>query len=95
MKPEQLGFFSLLSIIWLEASLSLLAIADEREVFEHERLLFLHVIPYIAAKTAFYCLLATVQTACFFLTLWGLLPPSTTMRLCCMRLDLSSCAYSR
>jgi ABC-type multidrug transport system ATPase subunit len=69
---EQLGFLSLLSVIWLGASLSLLAIADEREVFDHERLLFLRIVPYMAAKTTFYWLLAAFQAVCFFVPLWGL-----------------------
>ncbi len=67
VKLEWLGFFSLLTCIWLGASLSLLAVADEREVFDHQRLLFLRVGPYLAAKTLFYWLLSAFQTAWFFL----------------------------
>ena len=71
-KTEQLGFLTLLSVIWLGASQSLLAIADEREIVDHERLLFLRVAPYLAAKTIFLWLLSMFQTAWLFATLMGL-----------------------
>jgi len=71
-KTEQLGFLILLSVIWLGASQSLLSIADEREVFEHERLLFLRVVPYMAAKTCFLWILSLFQTLWLYAPLLAL-----------------------
>lgn len=71
-----LAFLSVLAAIWMGASLSLMAIVDEREAFEHERLLGLPIVPYLAAKTLVLCLLAAIQV-CLFLALlagtrsWG------------------------
>jgi len=67
--PAILGFLTLMSVIWLSASGSLLTIADEREIVDHERLLFLGVSPYIASKAIFFGVLSAVQTAWFFLPL--------------------------
>ncbi len=61
-----LGFLAILSTIWMSASLSLLSIAGEREVFNHEHLLFLRVTPYVAAKTAVSAVLSLVQTGMFW-----------------------------
>jgi len=49
------------------ASLSLMAIVDEREIFDHERLPFLKIAPYIAAKVGILWPLAFFQTAVFLL----------------------------
>jgi hypothetical protein len=62
---EQLGFFAVLATIWMGASLSLMSIVDEREVFDHERLLFLHVVPYVAAKMIPLWILSLLQTCVF------------------------------
>lgn len=64
-----LGFFSILACIWLGTSLSLMTIVDEREVFDHERLLFLRLVSYIAAKSVILGAISLMQTGCFFLLL--------------------------
>ncbi len=64
-----LGFLSVLACIWMGASLSLMSIVDEREIFEHERLRFLRIEPYVAAKTMVLWLLSLAQTAVFVLLL--------------------------
>ena len=72
VKPGDLhliGFLSILSCIWMGASLSLMSIVDEREVFDHERLLFLHVRSYVFAKTAVLWVLSIVQTVLFVVLL--------------------------
>ncbi|MBI2823144.1 MAG: ATP-binding cassette domain-containing protein [Planctomycetia bacterium] len=65
-----LGFLAILATTWLGASLGLLAIANERPVYEHERLLFLRIGPYVTAKTAILWTLSSVQTTIFFLLVW-------------------------
>lgn len=67
-----MGFLAILSCIWMGASLSLMSIVNERDVLEHERLLFLRLIPYIAAKSCMLWLLSTLQTI-FFVALLMLL----------------------
>lgn len=62
---SMLGFLSLLATIWMGASLGLMAIVSEREVVEHERLLFLRLVPYIAARMAMLCGLSLIQTLLF------------------------------
>ena len=64
-----LGFLSLLACIWMGASNSLMAIVDEREVYEHERLLFLRNRSYVLSKAATYLLLSSLQTVAFVLAL--------------------------
>ena len=60
-----LGFLSVLSCIWMGASLSLMSIVNEREILEHERLLFLRVFPYVLAKVTVLWLLSALQTVSF------------------------------
>ncbi len=67
-----LGFLSILSVIWMSASLSVGAISGERDIFEHERLLFLTTAPYLTAKFAATGLLSILQTTAFASTLFGL-----------------------
>lgn len=57
-----LGFLAILSVIWMGASLGLMSIVDQREVFEHERLLFLRVGCYTSAKTLVLYALSVLQT---------------------------------
>ncbi len=64
-----LGFLSIVSILWMSASLSLLAIAGEREVFDHERQLFLSLTSYLFAKLLVFAGVAASQTLLFFVTL--------------------------
>ena len=64
--PGLLGFFSILAVIWMGTSLSLMAIVVEREIFEHERRLFLRIPPYLAAKVAILGIVSLVQTLVFF-----------------------------
>ncbi len=62
---ERLGFFCVLTAIWMGASLSLLSIVDEREVFDHESFLYLRTGPYLGAKLAVFSLMAVLQTLVF------------------------------
>jgi hypothetical protein len=71
-RHDVLGFFSILACIWLGMSLSLMMIVDEREIFDHERLLCLRISPYALAKTLTFGALSLVQTGCFFLLLSGI-----------------------
>ena len=57
-----LGFLSVLAVIWMGASLAVRRIVDEREIFEHEHLIFLRTTPYVLAKAVCYSLLAIPQT---------------------------------
>ncbi|PQO30762.1 hypothetical protein C5Y96_14990 [Blastopirellula marina] len=66
-----LPFFAILASIWMGASLSLLSIVNERTSFEHESVLFLHLWPFVAAKTLSLWLISAVQTLVFV----GLLEP--------------------
>lgn len=75
VKPNDrdlLGFLAVLATIWMGASLSVLSIAGEREVFDHERLLFLYPGPYVLAKAGALALVSAVQVAAFVAALWGL-----------------------
>jgi ABC-type multidrug transport system ATPase subunit len=68
VKPTDLhvlGFLSILSCIWMGASLSLMSIVNERDIFEHERLLFLRVSPYVLSKTVVLWLVSAIQTSFF------------------------------
>lgn len=64
-----LGFLAVLSCIWMGASLSLMSIVNERDIFEHERLLFLRPSSFVISKTAVLWLTASVQTVLFVLLL--------------------------
>jgi len=65
-----LGFLSVVSVLWMSASASLLSIAGEREVFDHERQLFLSVPHYLLAKFLVTVVVAIFQTLLFFGALW-------------------------
>ena len=67
--PPLLSFLSVLAVIWMGASLSLMSIVDEREVYDHERLFFLRIWPYVGAKTLVLWLLCSIQTTVFLATL--------------------------
>jgi hypothetical protein len=54
------------------SSLSLGAIVGERRILDHERLLFLRRVPYLAAKLVPLWCLALAQTAVFLALLWPL-----------------------
>jgi len=60
-----LGFLAIVACIWMGSSLSLMLIVNEREVFEHERLRYLRVVPYIGAKMLVYGLLSLVVVGMF------------------------------
>lgn len=68
--PHLLGFLSLLACIWMGSSLSLLAIAGEREVFDHERYVFLRIPCYLVAKFLVLAGISTLQTVVFCSALW-------------------------
>jgi len=72
---EMIGFLAILSVIWMGSSLSLMAIVDEWQVLEHERQLFLRLLPYMAVKVAVYGLVSLLQTlvfVCFLATMYWL-----------------------
>jgi ABC transport system ATP-binding/permease protein len=60
-----LGFLSILACIWMSASLSVMAIVDERDVYEHERMLFLRNDAYVMSKTVISWILSGLQTSVF------------------------------
>lgn len=66
-----LGYLSIVSVLWMSASSSLLAIVGEREVFEHERQLVLSVRHYLAAKFMVAAAVAASQTLLFLGALWS------------------------
>lgn len=61
-----LGFLSVLSTIWMGASLSLMSVVGERRIIEHERQMFLTITPYLSAKTLLLFVMSTLQTTLFF-----------------------------
>ncbi|MCX7422129.1 MAG: ATP-binding cassette domain-containing protein [Planctomycetia bacterium] len=65
------GFLSVLACLWMGASLSSLSIAGERNIFDHERVLFLRIRAYLAAKILSLSLISMIQTAIFLVVLWG------------------------
>ena len=66
-----LGFLSVLAVIWMGASLGVRRIVDEREIFEHEHLIFLRTTPYVLAKVVCYSLLAIPQTIVYVTLLYA------------------------
>lgn len=82
---QTLGFLSLLICFWMGASGSLLSIAGERRIYEHEKLTFLRVIPYSLSKILFHSVFSSIQAACFLAILAGIraafgenLPPANS-----------------
>ncbi|MFP6750575.1 MAG: ATP-binding cassette domain-containing protein, partial [Pirellulaceae bacterium] len=65
-----LGFLSVMAVIWMGASLAVRRIVDEREIFEHEHLIFLRATPYVLAKVVCYSLLAIPQTIVYVTLLY-------------------------
>ncbi len=66
---DLLGFFAVLASIWMGASLTLLSIADEREVYDHEHFLYLRSSPYVFAKAKMASWLSLGQSILFLLLL--------------------------
>ena len=64
------GFLHILACIWMGASTSILSIAGERELFDHERNLFLQPFSYLFAKTFTHGLLVALQALIFLATLF-------------------------
>lgn len=64
-----LGFLSVISVLWMSSSLSLMSIAGERAVFDHERHLLLRLGPYVLSKLLVLLALAGIQTALFLAVL--------------------------
>lgn len=64
-KPSLLGLLTIVSSIWIGASLSLLSIVNERKIIEHESNLYVDGICYFISKTLFYFALNSIQTALF------------------------------
>jgi ABC-type multidrug transport system ATPase subunit len=69
-KLHLLGFFCVLSAVWAGSSLSLLSIAGEREVFDHEQFLYLRTGSYLLAKWTVFGFLAIFQVAVLLGILW-------------------------
>lgn len=67
-----LGFLSVLSTIWMGASLSLMSVVGERRIVEHERQMFLTIAPYLSAKTLLLFVMSTLQTTLFFAVMHGM-----------------------
>lgn len=67
-----LGFLAILSVIWMSASLSVGAIAGERNILNHEQRLYLTPPPYLTAKMIATGLLSLLQTTVFFAALIAL-----------------------
>ena len=67
--PPLLGFFAILSVVWMGASLSLMSIVGEREVFDHEQFLYLRIGSYLGGKLIVLAGMATLQLWIF----WSLL----------------------
>ncbi|MGC4003076.1 MAG: ABC transporter permease [Pirellulales bacterium] len=63
---QTLGFLGVLVCFWMGASQALLSIVGERSVFEHERLTFLRVRPYLLAKYIWSFLVGAAQVAVFY-----------------------------
>ena len=84
-KLHLLGFLAVLASIWMGASLSLLAIVNERTVLDHERLLFFRLFPYVTAKTSVLWLFSAIQTIIFTLLLSVFAACRTTRRCCVSR----------
>jgi len=61
-----------LILLWMGASVGLLAIVDERRIIEHEQLVFLDVPPYLLGKMACLGACSVLQTSFFVSLLTGL-----------------------
>jgi ABC-type multidrug transport system ATPase subunit len=64
--PPLLGFFAILSAVWMGASLSLMSIVGEREVFDHEQFLYLRIGSYLVGKWMLLACMATLQLWIFW-----------------------------
>lgn len=64
-RPRLLSYFAVLAVIWMGASLGILAICGERRVFDHERHLFLRIPAYLGAKMTLLGGIGGIQTVLF------------------------------
>jgi hypothetical protein len=71
-KREMLGFFAVLTSLWMGSSLSLLSIVGERAIFDHESFLYLRIGPYVFAKFLWLGFVSVCQIGLFFGVLWRL-----------------------
>ncbi len=71
-EKAMIGFLAILSVIWMGSSLSLMAIVDEWQVLDHERQLFLRLLPYMAVKVIVYGMVSLLQTLVFVCFLAGM-----------------------
>ena len=69
-QPHLVGFLCVLSVIWMSASHSHLALTTNWYRTQYERWQGLQAYPLIAAKSAFLAAVATIQTCLFFAVLW-------------------------
>ena len=60
-----LWFFSILATIWMGSSLTLTSITGEREIFEHEKHLYLKIPQYVLAKVTVFGVIGILQVLLF------------------------------
>jgi ABC-type multidrug transport system ATPase subunit len=60
-----LWFFSVLATIWMGASLALMSIVGEREIFEHEKHLYLRIPEYVFSKVTVFAVIGALQVLLF------------------------------
>lgn len=70
-QPHLVGFLCVLSVIWMSASYSHLALTTSWARVQYERCQGLRAYPFIAAKSVFLGVVTTFQTCVFFLVLWA------------------------
>lgn len=81
LSTELFLFLTVLSTIWMAASLGLLSIVDEWSVVEHEHRLFLRPAAYVAAKFLVLATLACLQILAFLVFLRLLSPLAAKLNL--------------
>ncbi len=70
LEPDLIGFLCVLSVIWMAASHSHLALTINWFRTQYELAQGLHRYPFIAAKSAFLFTVTAIQTSLFFTLLW-------------------------
>ena len=70
LQPDLIGFLCVLSVIWMAASHSHLALTINWYRTQYELAQGLCRYPFIAAKSAFLLTVTTFQTSVFFMVLW-------------------------
>ncbi|TWU37478.1 ABC transporter ATP-binding/permease protein [Novipirellula aureliae] len=70
LHPHLAGFLCVLSVIWMAASHSHLALTTNWHRIEYERQQGLRAYPFLAAKSTFLFLVTVIQTSLFFGVFW-------------------------